>query len=173
MSLRTRVRLAVATLIAVAVAAAGSASAQAAGPASGDDQVTVMTQNLYLGSSLDPALAATTPAEFVGAVATIYGTMVFTNFPRRAQAIADTIEAERPDLVGLQEVSNWIAQPLVPGAAPPSFDFLTILQAALAQRGLHYRAAVVSQNADIGPARSWLRPSAAACRRPRRLPSAR
>ena len=152
MSLRTRVRLAVATLIAVAVAAAGSASAQAAGPASGDDQVTVMTQNLYLGSSLDPALAATTPAEFVGAVATIYGTMVFTNFPRRAQAIADTIAAEHPDLVGLQEVSNWIAQPLVPGAAPPSFDFLTILQAALAQRGLHYRAAVVSQNADIGPA---------------------
>ena len=38
------------------------------------------------------------------------------------------------------------------GANPPSYDFLAILQAALAQRGLHYRVAVVSQNADIGPA---------------------
>ena len=158
MSLRTRVRLAVAALIAVALAAAGPASVQAAGPARGDhhhhggDRLTVMTQNLYLGSSLDPALKATTPEQFVGAVATIYGTAVFTNFPRRAEAIADTIAAEDPDLVGLQEVTNWIAQPLVAGPTPPSFDFLTILQAALAKRGLDYRVAVVSQNADIGPA---------------------
>ena len=111
-----------------------------------------MTQNLYLGSSLTPALTATTPEAFVGAVAQIYGTAVFTNFPRRAEAIADTIEAEEPDLIGLQEVTKWIAQPLVAGAAPPSFDFLAILQAALAKRGLDYRVAAVSDNADIGPA---------------------
>ena len=156
MSLRTRARLVVVTLVAVVLALAAPASVQAGGGSPGHgrghDRVTVMTQNLYLGSSLTPALTATTPEAFVAAVAQIYGTAVFTNFPRRAEAIADTIEAEEPDLIGLQEVTKWIAQPLVAGAAPPSFDFLTILQSALAKRGLDYRVAVVSQNADIGPA---------------------
>jgi endonuclease/exonuclease/phosphatase family metal-dependent hydrolase len=159
MRLRNRARLVAATLLAVTLAAAGPAAvrASAAGPASASaghqaHQLTVMTQNLYLGSSLNPALVATTPTQFVAAVAQIYGTAVFTNFPRRAEGIADTIAAEQPDLVGLQEVTHWIAQPLVAGATPPSYDFLTILQAALAARGLDYRVAAVSQNADIGPA---------------------
>ncbi len=111
-----------------------------------------MTQNLYLGSSLNPALGATTGEEFVAAVAEIYGTMVFTDFPTRAEAIADTIEEHEPDLIGLQEVSNWIARGYVPGAAPPSYDFLGILQDALVERGLDYDVAAVSDNADIGPA---------------------
>ena len=54
----------------------------------------MLTQNLYLGSSLTPALAATTPEAFVAAVAQIYGTAAFTNFPRRAEAVADTIADE-------------------------------------------------------------------------------
>lgn len=112
----------------------------------------VMTQNLYLGSSLTPALTATTPEEFVGAVATIYGTAVATDFPTRARAVADTIAARRPDLIGLQEVTRWIAQPLTADAAPPSYDFLAILQRELRERGARYRVASVSENADIGPA---------------------
>ena len=50
-------------------------------------EVTVMTQNLYLGSSLQPALAAETPAQFVGAVALIYSTMLFTDFPGAGWAL--------------------------------------------------------------------------------------
>ena len=154
MSLRTRTRLVIATVVtlAAAIAFTGAAGSTASATPKDKRMLTVMTQNLYLGSSLTPALTATTPEAFVAAVAQIYGTAVFTNFPRRAEAIADTIEAEEPDLIGLQEVTKWIAQPLVAGAAPPSFDFLTILQSALAKRGLDYRVAVVSQNADIGPA---------------------
>ena len=149
----TRARLAVASLLTLVVAGATTTpAAHADGGSSGDHQLTVMTQNLYLGSPLDPALQATTPAQFVAAVATIYGTAVATNFPKRAQAIAATVDAQDPDLIGLQEVSKWIAQPLVPGANPPSYDFLAILQAALASRGLHYRVAAVSDNANIGPA---------------------
>ena len=160
MSLRTRARLVVVTLVAVVLALAAPASVQAGGGSPGHghghghghDRVTVMTQNLYLGSSLTPALTATTPEAFVRAVAQIYGTAVFTDFPRRAKAIADTIAAEDPDLIGLQEVTNWIAKPYVAGANPPSFDFLVILQAELVKRGLDYRVAAVSDNADIGPA---------------------
>ena len=147
MKVRRGVRLGLAALLAVGLSMVGSGAAQA----KDKRELTVMTQNLYLGSSLDPALNATTGPEFVGAVAQIYGTMLFTNFPARAQAIADTVAAEKPDLVGLQEVSNWIAQG-TGTANPPSFDFLEILRNALAVRGLHYEVASVSHNANIGPA---------------------
>lgn len=111
----------------------------------------VMTQNLYLGSSLDAALAARTLPEFVAATAQIYGTAVASDFPRRAEAVADTIARKDPDLIGLQEVTRWTAIPVKAGANPPSYDFLAILLGELAERGLSYRVAGVSDNADIGP----------------------
>ena len=52
----------------------------------------------------------------------IYGTMLFTNFPVRAAKIADMIAAEEPELIGLQEVSTWVATPTHAGPTPPSFD---------------------------------------------------
>ena len=99
--------------LALTIVVAGALSGLLAGSAVAKDkrQVDVMTQNLYLGSSLQPALEATSGAAFVGAVAQIYGTMLFTNFPARAQAIAAQIDADRPDVIGLQEVSKWIAAP--------------------------------------------------------------
>ncbi len=111
--------------------------------------LTVMTQNLYLGSSLGPALAAQTPEEFVGAVARIYATVQYTNFPARAQAVANEIDEKDPDLIGLQEVTKWTTEGLNP---PPGYDFLAILEAALEERGLHYTAASIAHNANIGPA---------------------
>ena len=62
------------------------------------------------------------------------------------------VATEEPDLVGLQEVTNWIAQRTGSGPALPSYDFLLILEQELAERGLDYSVAAVSQNADIGPA---------------------
>ncbi len=110
--------------------------------------MTVMTQNLYLGASLDPALEATTQFEFLGAVAAIYGTVQFTDFDARAGAIADTIDMHRPDIIGLQEVSIWTS--FGPGA-PPSQDFLQTLLSELEERDLNYYVAGVSSNAEIGP----------------------
>jgi endonuclease/exonuclease/phosphatase family metal-dependent hydrolase len=108
-----------------------------------------MTQNLYLGSSLAPALTATDQASFVAAVAQIYGTVLYTNFPARAEAIAAEVEAHDPDLIGLQEVTRWTTEG---ENAPPGFDFLAILQSDLEARGLDYSVAAVANNADIGPA---------------------
>lgn len=139
-------RLTFVALLACAIALALAGVAQAKN--SSNSKLEVMTQNLYLGSSLDPALQATTQAEFIGAVATIYGTVQFTNFPARSDAIADSIADEQPDLIGLQEVSNWTSTG--PGA-PPSLDFLAILQQDLTDRGLSYSVASVSNNANIGP----------------------
>lgn len=115
----------------------------------GKRDLTVMTQNLYLGSSLGPALEAATPEAFVEAVARIYATVQYTNFPQRAEAIADEVEEKEPDLIGLQEVSKWTTAGLNP---PAGYDFLAILENDLAARGLHYTAASISHNANIGPA---------------------
>jgi endonuclease/exonuclease/phosphatase family metal-dependent hydrolase len=121
--------------------------------------LTFMSYNLYLGSSLDPALKVPQlppdqqPAGLVAAVAQIYGTAVFTDFPTRAEAIAELIAADEPDVIGLQEVTNWVARVPAPGSSanPPSYDFLKILMAELAALGLNYEVAGVSQNANIGP----------------------
>lgn len=128
---------------------AAPAGADSAESRAGGGDLTVMTQNVYLGSSLGPALEAATPEEFVEAVAQIYATVGFTNFPRRAEAIADVIEAKAPDLIGLQEVSIWTTEGLNP---PPGYDFLAILEGELEARGLNYAVAAVSDNAKIGPA---------------------
>ena len=155
MRARTTIRNLLVAAVGVALVAPVSGTAQA----KPERDLTFMTYNLYLGSSLDPALdvaelpPAQQPAAFVAAVAKIYGTAVFTDFPTRADAIADIIAAEEPDVIGLQEVTKWIAVP-TPGssATPRSYDFLEILMAALAARGLDYAVAGVSQNANIGPA---------------------
>jgi endonuclease/exonuclease/phosphatase family metal-dependent hydrolase len=115
----------------------------------GKRDLTVMTQNMYLGSSLNPALEATTPEAFVEAVARIYATVQYTNFPQRAEAIADEIQEKDPDLIGLQEVSKWTTGGVNP---PAGYDFLAILENDLEARGLHYSTASISHNAKIGPA---------------------
>lgn len=109
----------------------------------------VMSQNLYLGSSLDPALEARNAEEFLIAVATIYGTAVVTDFPLRAETIADTIDTERPDLIGLQEVTKWTAVRSDGGPDLPNYDFLEILMSALEARGLNYELVGSVDNASI------------------------
>ncbi|MFC7161654.1 endonuclease/exonuclease/phosphatase family protein [Aquipuribacter hungaricus] len=136
-----------AALTAALVAAVPAVPASAA-PGSDPDLV-VMTRNLYLGSSLAPALTATTPEGFVAAVARIYATVQYTDFPARAEALADEIEATSPDLVGLQEVTRWTTSGVNP---PPGYDFLPVLQEALEARGLDYSVAATVDNASIGPA---------------------
>jgi endonuclease/exonuclease/phosphatase family metal-dependent hydrolase len=138
----TWARLAHIVLLAISLALPGMAGAK------DNRELVVMTQNLYLGSSLTPAMEAEDIYQFLYGVATIYGTVNYTNFPVRAAAIAEKIAAKNPDLIGLQEVENWISV----GPGPyPSQDFLAILMQALKKRGLSYSVASISNNANIGP----------------------
>jgi endonuclease/exonuclease/phosphatase family metal-dependent hydrolase len=130
------------------IAAALLALLQVAAQAKNERELSVMTQNLYLGSSLDAAINASDATTFLIAVATIYSTVQFTDFPTRANAIAEEIATHQPDIVSLQEVANWTS--LGPGA-PPSQDFLAILQQALVNHGLSYSVAAVANTANIGP----------------------
>lgn len=136
---------AAAGLLLVLPVAVPAAAAAAPAPAR---ELTVMSRNIYLGADLNPAAAATSIPALLGAVATIYGHVLFSDFPGRAAALAAEIDAADPDLVGLQEVSRWT---VTGPSAAPSLDFLAILQARLAARGLGYAVASVSDNADIGP----------------------
>lgn len=146
-SSRRAIRVVTTAVAAVGLVALGALPAEAAGNGA-DPRLRVMTQNLYLGSSLAPALTATDQTGFLIGVTTIWQTVQFTDFPARAKAIADEIDAKDPDVIGLQEVSKWT--PVGPGA-PPGLDFLAILQAELAARGLSYAVAGVSDNASVGP----------------------
>jgi endonuclease/exonuclease/phosphatase family metal-dependent hydrolase len=142
-------RFRVALVIVALLVALGLLAPFASASAKSKREVTVMTQNLYLGSSLAPALEAASQEEFIEAVARIYATVQYTNFPARAEAIAHEIQAKEPDLIGLQEVTKWTTEGLNP---PPGYDFLEILENDLTARGLHYEVAAVSHNAKIGPA---------------------
>src|SRR5262245_21486163 len=73
-----------------------------------DRAVTVMTRNLYVGAEISPvldALASGNPSAIIGAVSTVWASVLSTNFHERAEALADEIGDAGPLLIGLQEVS--------------------------------------------------------------------
>ncbi len=118
--------------------------------------VTVMTRNLYLGADVAPVVSAVLsgdPAAIVTAVSEVWGKVQFTDFPARAEGIANEIAAAKPDLVGLQEAELWRSQTpadLVMGNAHHvEYDFVGILLEALEARGLHYTVAAEEKGIDI------------------------
>lgn len=121
-------------------------------------QVTVMSRNLYLGADLNPVFAAVgsgDPQNIIGAVSDAWESVLATNFPERAEALADEISASQPLLVGLQEVSLYRTGPPDSLSANPTpathveLDYLQILLAELQERNLHYTPVAVTQNADV------------------------
>lgn len=127
-----------------------------------NDNVKVMTQNLYLGADIFAVLEAAQnpeagPLDIPIAVAALFETVQLTNFPERAEAIADEIWFHRPHLIGLQEVSMWYIQSpsdFFTGNTTPTeddlfYDYLQLLLDALEARGLHYKVAVEGYNADV------------------------
>ena len=79
---------------------------QRTGPPGNSHYITVMTRNLYIGADVDPIIeaAATGQVELIpGLVDQAFQTMLFTNYPERAGAIAHEIAAANPELIGVQE----------------------------------------------------------------------
>jgi endonuclease/exonuclease/phosphatase family metal-dependent hydrolase len=120
-------------------------------------RLTVMTQNLDLGTDLQPILAATDFNTLVAAVSQTFAAVVATNIPTRMDAVADEIAKQGPDLIGLQEAAIWRSQtpsdftfpPIpTPNATTVEFDFLELLLDRLTARGLHYTPVATSLNVD-------------------------
>lgn len=118
-------------------------------------RIVAMTRNLYIGADVDvviAALASPDPTDDLPALVAAIGTLEHTAFPARAAALADEIATHRPHVVGLQEVERLdidlrgLGLPIV-----VQLDFLAIVQAELAARGLHYHVAAQVQNLVAAP----------------------
>lgn len=139
--------VALATALLMAAGAASSAIADEAGE---DPKINAMTRNLYLGADIFKVVEAAQnnpgdPMAVPMAVAEVYNTMLYTNFWARAEALADEIARNKPQVVGLQEVSTFYIQ--TPGdfakgnpveASDLVIDFYEVLNDALLARGMVY-----------------------------------
>jgi endonuclease/exonuclease/phosphatase family metal-dependent hydrolase len=103
------------------------------------EELSVMTRNLYLGAEIMHLASATTPEEFQAGAYTALMEVAANNFPERATALAAEIMEKKPQLIGLQEVSNFTLDGENPGL--PFTDYLSDLLAALG--GKYYKAAEV------------------------------
>jgi endonuclease/exonuclease/phosphatase family metal-dependent hydrolase len=140
-------------LAAAALLAVPAARAEQPHPFAGDRQVTVMTQNLYLGTDLTPIFGATSLEALYAAVGVGWAQVQANDFPARAQAIAAEIAAAKPDLVGLQEAELYRTDVPPDGSATPAeavaYDFIRLLVNALAARGLSYEPVSVFTGTDV------------------------
>jgi len=121
--------------------------------AAANTRITVLTLNMYPGTNLDlvvAALASPDPTDDVPALQLAIQTLLETDYGARAGLIADEIARIRPHAVGLQEVSTFDIAAEIAGQ-PIQLDFLRILEAALADRGLNYIEAGVGTNYSLTP----------------------
>ena len=138
---------------ATALLAVPAARAEQPHPFAADRQVTVMTQNLYLGTDLNPIFGAPNLLALFAATGAGWAQVQSNDFPARAQAIADEIAASNPDLVGLQEATLYRTDVPSDGPATPAetvaYDFIQLLQDALARRGLSYERVATFNGTDV------------------------
>jgi endonuclease/exonuclease/phosphatase family metal-dependent hydrolase len=116
--------------------------------------VTVMTRNLYLGADLGPGMNATSLQGLVDGAGQILNQVDANNFPVRAKGLAREILANKPDLVGLQEASEWRTEPCDQSPIPPKattvrYDYVALLLAQLNKGKKLYRVAVVKPEFDF------------------------
>ncbi len=150
------------------VLALSSTGALAGSDSNGADvyKIDVMTQNLYVGADVFRVFDQA-PCGPLQSIYEIHKTVHATDYPERAEAIADSIMHQRPHVIGLQEVSLIRSQSpsdgaididyhngtfrFLPNADDVVFDYLQILMDALAARGLDYNVVegATSWNADL------------------------
>jgi endonuclease/exonuclease/phosphatase family metal-dependent hydrolase len=111
----------------------------------------VMTRNLYLGADLFSVVLTPGPAQIPAQAAALWQTVQDSDPTGRVRLLAREIADHAPDLVSLQEVERYRTQRPSnidlgggargpPDASDDAYDFLTLLQAGLAEHGARYQA---------------------------------
>jgi endonuclease/exonuclease/phosphatase family metal-dependent hydrolase len=116
------------------------------GPAAPSVPLRVLSRNLYLGADIDIVLD-----DPVGGPARAFAELMYTDYPSRAAVLAQEIASRRPQVIGLQEVSNYDIF-IAPAGTPvvvQSIPFLDILLWHLGALGLAYDVVVVAQNIQV------------------------
>jgi len=116
--------------------------------------LTALTWNMYVGTDVDAAFQALlTPDQqddFV-AIQSALATLQATDVSVRVKAIADHVAKYRPHVLGFEEVSSFDVDLSPVGGPVFSVDYLPVLQAALAERGLDYELVSEGGSDVIGP----------------------
>jgi len=112
--------------------------------------ITALTWNVYLGADIGRVLAARTAEEAVVLATEEWGHVQATDFPARAGALARAIAAQRPHVVGLEELALYRTtdNPFEP-ATRVAYDFLQLVIDSLHARGVDYTAAAVDRTSDL------------------------
>ncbi|MEP6816655.1 MAG: endonuclease/exonuclease/phosphatase family protein [Marmoricola sp.] len=110
----------------------------------------VATYNLYLGADLSLLFGVSDLGRLAETVEVVRDQLERTRFEERARAVASILARERPDLVGLQEVTRWTVAPHhadgSPGPETVLVDFLPALVEAMNVAGCAYDVHVVSKS---------------------------
>jgi len=112
--------------------------------------ITALTWNVYLGADIGRVLGARTADEAVVLATEEWGHVQATDFPARAGALARAIAAQRPHVVGLEELALYRTtnNPFEP-AKRVAYDFLQLVIDSLHARGVDYTAAAVDRTSDL------------------------
>ena len=131
----------------IALCVALSALMAFASPAKADHRrkLRFMTRNLYLGAPLGPIFASATPEQLVANASATWAQVKASDFPGRAEELANELAEEMPDLVGLQEVTLYRSGAFNDPARATTveLDFLDELMDEVDERDLPYE--VVAQ----------------------------
>jgi endonuclease/exonuclease/phosphatase family metal-dependent hydrolase len=103
-----------------------------------------LTWNIYQGFDVTPLFTAP-PEQLPEVLTQVFRQFLATNFPVRAEAIAEAIALGKPDLIGLQEAVRL--KLIIPTFGTVTYDFIEILLEALEKRGLKYEVAASNYNA--------------------------
>ena len=113
-----------------------------------NDTVRVMNQNFYEGTNYIELATAGSPGAFVAAVTTTYNNILATKPVERAATLARRIAREKPDVVGLQEVS--LLRTGAPGTPATTIqsDMLQAVMDELDRVGERYRVVAIIPGFD-------------------------
>jgi endonuclease/exonuclease/phosphatase family metal-dependent hydrolase len=101
------------------------------------NSIAVMTRNVYFGTDVDYVMGATSMPDLMQRVAQAIQWFYSTDIYSRAEEFADEIARGLPNLVGLQEVAT--INILFPDATTETYNFRSIIEDAIAGRGLDYQ----------------------------------
>ena len=120
--------------------------------------ITVMTQNQYLGGDIGPLVATAGTDQFNDAVVATLTQIAANRAAARFDALAGQVLERQPDLVGLQEVWEFVCLPVPELPLPPGFGcddpqireaFNDHLAGTLAALGGRYLAVAQVTNLDL------------------------
>ena len=125
----------------------------------GQDQIVVMTRNLFVGAAVEDVFDVASPEEIPVKAAEMWAAVQATDFAARAAAFADEVSRFNPHLIGLQEVTTFYKQTpsdFNPAAFDPGvlasdveLDFLQAYLDALAAAGLQYEVVAVAPHFTV------------------------